>query len=61
MNRIQSKLHEIGACDIYKILLSCFDDRSYVLDDSVNTLACFHKDIRDCKKDKEFMRMIKNS
>ena len=25
----------------------CFDDKRYVLDDGVNTLAYFHKDIRN--------------
>ena len=33
--------------DVYKISLSCFDDKRYVLDDDVNTLAYFHKDIRN--------------
>ena len=61
MNIIQSKLHGVGTYDVYKISLSCFDDKRYVLDDGINTLAYFHKDIRDCKNDKEFMRMIKNS
>ena len=45
MQRIQSKLHEIGTYDINKISLSCFDDKSYVLADGINTLAYFHKDI----------------
>ena len=45
MKRIQSKLHEIGTYDIYKISLSCFDDKRYVLNDGINTLAYFHKDI----------------
>ena len=31
-----------------KISLSCFDDKKYVLDDGVNTLAYFHKDICGC-------------
>ena len=26
---------------------SCFDDKRYVLDDGGNTLAYFHKDIKD--------------
>ena len=47
MNRIQSKLHGLGTYDVYKISLSCFDDKRYVLDDSVNTLAYFHKNIRN--------------
>ena len=45
MKRIQSKLHRIGTYNICKISLSCFDDKRYVLDDGVNTLAYFHKDI----------------
>ena len=46
MNRIQSKLHELGTCSVFKISLSCFDNKRYVLDDGVNTLAYFHKDIK---------------
>ena len=45
MKRIQSKLHRLGTYDVFKISLSCFDDKRYVLDDGVNTLAYFHKDI----------------
>ena len=44
MKRIQNKLHEIGTYDVFKISLSCFDDKRYVLDDGINTLAFFHKD-----------------
>ena len=47
MKRIQSKLNKIGTYDVCKISLSCFDDKRYVLDDGVNSLACFHKDIKD--------------
>ena len=47
MKRIQSKLHKIGAYDVYKISLSCFDDKRYALNDGVNTLAYFHKDIKN--------------
>ena len=32
MKRIQSKLYEIGTYDVFKISLSCFDDKRYVLD-----------------------------
>ena len=39
MKRIQAKKH--------KISLSCFDDKRFVLDDGVHTLAYFHK---DCNK-----------
>ena len=47
MERIQSKLHEIGTYDVFKISVSCFDDERYVLDDGINTLAFFHKDIKN--------------
>ena len=47
MKRIQAKKHKIGTYEIDKISLSCFDDKRYVLDDGVNTLAYFHK---DCNK-----------
>ena len=49
MKRIQSKLHKIGTYDVCKISLSCFADKRYVLDDGVNSLAYFHKDIRVIK------------
>ena len=45
--RIQAKKHKIGTYEIDKTSLSCFDDKIYVLDDGVNTLAYFHK---DCNK-----------
>ena len=44
MKRIQSKLHGTGTYDVYKISLSCFDDKRYVLNDRVDTLAYFHGD-----------------
>ena len=44
MKRIQSKKHKLGTYEISKIPLSCFDDKRYVQDDSINTLAYFHKD-----------------
>ena len=47
MKRIQSKLHRIGTYNVCKISLSCFDDKIYALNDGVNTLAFFHKDIED--------------
>ena len=46
MKRIQSKLHGTGTYDVCKISWSCFDDK-YVLDDGVNILAYFHKDIKN--------------
>ena len=45
IKRIQSVLHKIGTYNINKISLSCFDDKRHVLNDGINTLAYFHKDI----------------
>ena len=47
MKRIQAKKHKIGTYEIHKISLSCFDNKRFVLDDGVHTLAYFHK---DCNK-----------
>ena len=46
MKRILSKNHKIGTYEINKISLSCFDDKRFVLDDSIHTPAYFHKDLR---------------
>ena len=46
MKRIQRKSHGTGTYDVYKISLSSFDDKRYVLNDGINTLAYFHKDIK---------------
>ena len=46
MKIIQSKLHRIGTYDVCKISLYCFDDKRYILDNGINILAYFHKDIR---------------
>ena len=47
MKKNQSKLPRIGTYDVCKIPFSCFDDKRYLLDDGVNTLPYFHKDIKD--------------
>ena len=47
LKRIQSKPHRIGTYNVCKISLPCFDDKRYVLNDGVSTLAHFHKDIKD--------------
>ena len=39
MKRIQSKLHRTGTYEVCKILLSCFDDKRYILGDGINSLA----------------------
>ena len=46
MKIILSKLHKIGTYDVYKISLSCFDDKRCTLDDGINSLAYFHKDLK---------------
>ena len=43
---IQCKLHRIGTYDVCKIYLPCFDDKRYTLDDGINSLAYFHKDVK---------------
>ena len=44
MKRIQAKKHKIGTYEIDKISLSCFDDKRYLLDDGIHTLAYVHND-----------------
>ena len=39
MKRIQSKKHKLGTYEIDKTSLSCFDNKRYVLDDRIYTLA----------------------
>ena len=47
MEKFRSKLHKVGTYNICKISLSCFHDKRYVLDNGVNILAYFHKDIKN--------------
>ena len=57
MKRIQSKKHKLGAYEIDKIYLSCFDDKRCVLDDRVRTLAYFHKNsVTSCNKKEEIQK-----
>ena len=46
MKRIQSNLHQIGTYDINKISFSCFDDKRYILNYEINTLAYFHENMK---------------
>ena len=50
MKRIQAKKHKLGTYEIDKISLSCFDDKRYVSDDGIHTLAYFHKDSNNSKE-----------
>ena len=46
MKRIQRKLRNIGTYNVCKISLSCFDDKTYILGDVIDSLPYFHKGIR---------------
>ena len=51
MKRIQAKMHKTGTYEIKKMSLSCFDDKRFVLDDEIHTLAYFHKvSVTSCKE-----------
>ena len=45
MRRIQGKKHKMGTYEINKISLSVFDDKRFILNDGIHTVAYFHKDI----------------
>ena len=47
MKTIQAKKHKIRTYKIDKISLSCFNDKRYVLDGGIYTLAYFHKNCDD--------------
>ena len=54
MRRIQVKNHKIGTYEIDKISLSYFDDKRFVLNNEIHTLAYFHKNsVTSCKKIKK--------
>ena len=44
MRRIQGKKHKIRTYKINKISFSCFDDKIFVIDDGIHTLAYYHED-----------------
>ena len=45
MRRIQSKKQKLVTYEINKMSLSCFDDKRFVLDEEIHSLAYFHKDL----------------
>ena len=51
MKRIQCRKHKWGTYEIAKISLLCFDDKKYVLDNGIYTLAYFHKDSATSSKE----------
>ena len=42
----KAKKHEMGRYEINKISLLCFDDKKFVLNDGIHTLAYFHKGLK---------------
>ena len=46
MKGIKSKNHNIGTYEDNKISISCFDDKRFILENGINTLAYGHKDIQ---------------
>ena len=45
VKRIQSKRHRLGTYTVFKVSLSCFDNKRYVLDDGESSHSYFHKGI----------------
>ena len=46
IKKIQNKLHKVRTYDVYKISISFFEDKRYILDDGISSLAYFHKNVR---------------
>ena len=46
MSAIRSTKHNVHTVQINKTSLSCFDDKRYIRNDGIATLAHGHKDIR---------------
>ena len=66
MKRIQSKKHKLGTSEINKKSLSCFDDKRFVLNDGIHTLAYFHRELKkqilkDDDKQEEILTNKKDS
>ena len=47
LKEFKVKKHKMGTYKINKISLSCFDDKAFVLNDGIHTLAYFHKDLKE--------------
>ena len=66
MKRIQSKKYKLGTCEINKISLSCFDDKRFILNDGIHTLAYFYWELKrqiltDNHKQEEILTNKKDS
>ena len=65
IKRNQNKKHKLGTYGINKILLLCFDDASFVLNDGIHALNNFHKDLKNrfsqmMVKKKRFKKIFTN-
>ena len=45
LRRTKGQKHKLGICEINKLSFSCFDDKRFVLDGEIYSLAYFHEDI----------------
>ena len=45
MKRILSEKHHIGSYLLNKVSLSCYDDKRFILDDGINSLAYGNKNV----------------
>ena len=54
MRTIRSDHHVISSYEINKISLSCYDDKCYILDDGISSLAYGHFAI-DKKNDRQYI------
>ena len=66
MKRIQSKKYKLGTCEINQISLSCFDDKRFILNDGIHTLAYFYWELKrqiltDNHKQEEILTNKKDS
>ena len=53
MKRTQAKKHKLGTYKINIMSLSCFNEKRFVLNDGIYSLAFFHKDLKkidSCKQ-----------
>ena len=47
MRTIQGNKHKLGTYEISKISLSVFDDKRFLSNDGICTLAYFHKELKN--------------
>ena len=46
MNTIRSTKHTLGTYEMRKVILSCFDDKRYLLEDGVTSYAYGNRNIK---------------